>query len=452
VGESLSPAGDLDAAAAAAAAVAPASLPVSRPGFASVLHNRYFVLIWIAQIASQTAQNSLWFALLILVGGQTGRSPASVGLTIVLVQLPTVLFSSISGVLVDRVSKQAVLVGTNAIRVVGVILYLLFETHVAGLYLVTFFVATVSQPFAPAEGSTLPILVDREELIAANSLFQTTFMASQALGFAVAPIAIGLLGMHITLFVIAGLFALAAVVLLPLPAETRVRNPSGSVGLREIVQRILKDLREVGVFIVRDPPLARALFQIALAPTLLLVLAEVGQDYLTRTLGIGATSTALFFLLAPAGAGLAIGLAILGHWGYALRKDRLVLVALIALGFTVIGLASVPTIALMWRGIAQLGWQVPSGVQYILTMVPFTALMGIEVAFINAPVQTIVQQRAKPELRGRVLALQQTITAGMAIPPLVLIGGFAALVGTPATLSVVGVVLVLIGLVYVYYS
>ena len=85
-------------------------------------------------------------------------------------------------------------------------------------------------------------------------------------------------------------------------------------------------------------------------------------------------------------------------------------------------------------------------------MVPIVALMGVEVAFINAPVQTIVQQRAKPELRGRVLALQQTLTAAMAIPPLILVGGVASVVGTPATLTLMGLLLVAVGLAIVYYS
>jgi hypothetical protein len=38
-----------------------------------------------------------------------------------------------------------------------------------------------------------------------------------------------------------------------------------------------------------------------------------------------------------------------------LRKDRLVLVSLISLGVTVIGLASVPTIALLWHGLVPQG-------------------------------------------------------------------------------------------------
>lgn len=421
-------------------------------GFIAVLKNRAFLSIWSAQITSQTAQNSLWYALIVMVSELTGRSPAGIGFTIILVQIPTVLFSSVSGVLVDRVSKRMILVGTNVIRVAGVLLYVVFQRDVGGLFLVTFAVAVVSQPFAPAEGSSLPLLVKGEQLITANSLFQMTFMASQAVGFALSPIAIGFLGIRTTLFVLAGLFALAAVVLVPLPSITDERQPIGDLRWKELAGRVWSDLTEVGHFILDDAQLAIALFQIALAPTLLLLLAEIGPDFLTYTLHIPQTSTSLFFLLAPAGLGLALGIGILGQWGHRLRKERLVLVSLIALGITVIGLAAVPTLATFWKSLAALGIGIPTGVQLTVTMVLITTLMGIEVAFINAPVQTIVQERATPKIRGRVLAMQQTITAAMAIPPLIVVGGVAALVGAPATLTLMGLAIIIIGLGIVYYS
>jgi hypothetical protein len=118
----------------------------------------------------------------------------------------------------------------------------------------------------------------------------------------------------------------------------------------------------------------------------------------------------------------------------------------------VIGLASVPILGTFWDGIRRLGLGIPQGVQLTVTMVPISALLGILVAFINAPVQTIVQQRAKPELRGRVLAMQQTLTAAMAIPPLILVGGIAAIFGTPATLTMMGLAIIVVGLVLVYYA
>jgi MFS family permease len=385
-----------------------------------------------------------------MVGAMTKQSTLGVGVTIILVQIPTVLFSSVSGVFVDRVSRRDILLGTNLIRVVGVLLYLILQHNLFGLYAVTFVVAVISQPFAPAEGSTIPLIVGERQLIAANSLFQTTFMASQAVGFALAPILIGLVGTQATLLVIAGAFAVAAASLFPLPLVTRSHASDRPFSMEDFISRMWYDLREAFHFVVDDPPLAVALIQISLAPTLLLVLATVGQDFVTNTLHIGQTSTGLFFLLAPAGLGVGLGIFILGRWGTKLRMERLVLVSLIALGVTVIGLAAVPLEASFWQSLHNAGLPIPAGVGFTVTMFPITVLMGLEVAFINAPAQTIIQERAAPSIRGRVLAMQQTLTAGLAIPPLILVSGTAAIIGTPATLTLAGLTIVAIGLVIVY--
>lgn len=425
-------------------------LPVGSPGFLGVLRNRDFLSLWLAQVTSQTAQNTLWFTLILMVGAMTHQSTLGVGLTIILVQIPTVLFSSVSGVFVDRVSRRDILLGTNLIRVVGVLLYLILQHSLIGLYAVTFLVAVISQPFAPAEGSTIPLVVGEQQLIAANSLFQSTFMASQAVGFALAPIAIALLGIRNTLLVLTALFAVAAVSLIPLPEVTRVHASDRPFSVEDFISRIWHDLREALHFIVDDRPLAVALIQISLAPTLLLVLAAVGQDFVTNTLHLGQTSTGLFFLLAPAGLGLGLGIGILGRWGTNLRKERLVLVSLIALGITVIGLAAVPLEASFWQSLHNAGLPIPAGVGFTVTMFPITVLMGLEVAFINAPAQTIIQERANPSIRGRVLAMQQTLTAGLAIPPLILVAGAAAIIGTPATLTLAGLAIIIVGLAIVY--
>lgn len=428
----------------------PRHLGLAAPGFLGVLRNRDFLSLWTAQVTSQTAQNTLWFALILMVGSMTRQSTLGVGITIILVQIPTVLFSGVSGVFVDRVSRRDILLSTNLIRVVGVVLYVVLQHNLLGLYLITFLVAVISQPFAPAEGSTIPLVVGERQLIAANSLFQMTFMASQAVGFAIAPIAIALIGIQNTLFVLAALFGVAALALIPLPPATRVHASGRPFSFEDLLSYVWHDLREAFHFVADDRPLAVALIQISLAPTLLLVLAAVGQDFVANTLHMGQTSTGLFFLLAPAGLGLGLGMFVLGRWGTRLNKERLVLVSLIALGVTVIGLAAVPLEASFWQSLHNAGLPIPAGVGFTVTMFPVTVLMGLEVAFINAPAQTIIQERAAPSIRGRVLALQQTLTAGLAIPPLILVSGAAAIIGTPATLTLAGLVIIAIGLVIVY--
>jgi len=419
-------------------------------GFGSVLRNRSFLALWAAQITSQSAQNSVWYVLIILIANLTGGNVLGVGGIIVMVQLPTVLFSSVSGVLVDRVSKQSVLIGTNFIRAAAVVGYLFFQGSGEALYLITFFVAVISQPFQPAEGSTIPLIVRKEQLITANSLFQGTAMASQLSGFVLAPILLNFGGTDFTLFFLIGLFSFAGLILFLLPPATRRRTVVAHSGFLDAAGKVWHDLAEGARFILADRKLLMALVQISFAPALLLILAEIAPGFVRSVLHI-TNANSMFFVLAPAGLGLGVGLFILGHWGERLRKDRLVVVALLALSVTILGLADVPSLSHeFWLPFTLVGLRLPPDVAMILIMMPISLLAGMEVSFINAPIQTIVQERASERVRGRVLAMQQTLQSAIAIPPLLAIGAITTAVGVQGALGLVGVLLFMVALASVY--
>ena len=112
--------------------------------------------------------------------------------------IPAILFGSVAGVFVDRWSKKVVLVASNIWRGILVLLIppLLWLTHdwqpvgvlpVGFLIIlgVTFLVSTLTQFFAPAEQSAIPLIVQEQDLLSANSLYTTTMMASVIVGFAV---------------------------------------------------------------------------------------------------------------------------------------------------------------------------------------------------------------------------------------------------------------------------
>src|ERR1035437_9123801 len=134
----------------------------------------------------------IWWALFIQIANLTGKNTIGVGIGILMVQLPTILFAGLSGVLVDRFSKQAILVSSNAVRAVGCLGYLLFLNQVTALYAITFAVAVVNQPFQPAETASIPLLVEERQLLAANALFQITFLSSQVIGYTLAPLLVAL--------------------------------------------------------------------------------------------------------------------------------------------------------------------------------------------------------------------------------------------------------------------
>ncbi len=74
-----------------------------------VLSNRGFRLLWMAQIISQSAQNAILYALLIIVLALT-ESTTSTSVVVLSFVVPTVVFGIFAGVLVDRWSKRRLLI------------------------------------------------------------------------------------------------------------------------------------------------------------------------------------------------------------------------------------------------------------------------------------------------------------------------------------------------------
>src|SRR5690349_498527 len=154
--------------------------------FGRVLKNRSFLLLWLAQLLSQIVFNAANYGVIALVTAIT-HSTVMVGLAIVSFTLPAVPFSLLAGVYVDRLDKRLVLWVSNALRAIttGLIVFaLLWNPHVlVPLFLLTFVISLVTQFFIPAEASAIPLLVSKNDLAPALSLFNITLTIAQALGF-----------------------------------------------------------------------------------------------------------------------------------------------------------------------------------------------------------------------------------------------------------------------------
>ena len=157
-------------------------------GYRSLLRNRFFLRLWVAQLLSQTIQNAANYGLLVLIAELTGSSTL-IGLAIISFSVPAVLFGVPAGVIVDRFNRRHVLWMSNLLRglcAFGFVVNLIVDRHdVLPIYVLTFFIAVISQFFTPAEGAAIPLLVKDEELLNALSLFNITFTLAQALGFVV---------------------------------------------------------------------------------------------------------------------------------------------------------------------------------------------------------------------------------------------------------------------------
>src|SRR5204863_1722411 len=119
----------------------------------SIWHNREFLLLWLAQAISQTAQNAIWYGIVVLVQ-QLINSSTQLSLAVLTLIIPSVIFGVLAGVYVDRWDKRKVLIATNVIRggiAFSYALFGLFQLPLGLLFLVNFLFSTVGQFFAPAE-------------------------------------------------------------------------------------------------------------------------------------------------------------------------------------------------------------------------------------------------------------------------------------------------------------
>lgn len=162
----------------------------------TLLGQRNFALLWWGGLISQMGNRVLTMALPFYIYAQTGSTVATATMMLAMI-LPSMLFSSIAGVFVDRWDRRQVMIITNFILVFTLLplLFLQRTGWVWLVYLVAFLEATVSTFFYPAENALLPQVVNNEQLLAANTLNSLNNMLASLIGPALGGILLGRWGL-----------------------------------------------------------------------------------------------------------------------------------------------------------------------------------------------------------------------------------------------------------------
>jgi MFS family permease len=437
-------------------AVNPSAPTVSR-GFATLLRNKLFLRLWMAQLISQTIMNAANYAMIVLVTKESDSSLATSG-AIVAFSLPALFFGAPAGVLVDRFDRRLVLWVSNVLRAIATVVFI-FALIVAPrsiwpVYALTFFIAMVGQFFTPAEGAAIPRLVHRGELMNALALFNITFTLAQAAGLIViGPIALLLIpefrlggaqyGFTVTpiisLFVvITALYLVCALLILAIPNRV-LRSPDATVVSASGKRRRHEGARLKGIwsgimesyrFIRSDAVLHIAVWQLTIAGIIVSVVAMIAPRFVQIFFHKPPEAAALVFI--PAGIGLVIGSAVTPMIARRLRYARTITAGVILLAgsiaLLVIGYASAPYI---------FGEQWWSAWPYLGGMLTFTFLIGIGLDLINVPAQTMVQERSPDRIKGRVLAVQIMLLNAIIVVYVPAVGWIADHLGLAAALIIV---------------
>ena len=269
-------------------------------------NNRNFRLLYIGQTISQLGD---WFnavAVYALLLDLTGSATAVAWMMIVQF-LPVAIIGPLAGVVVDRVNRRRLMIGTDLLRG-GLILTLLFIRRPDQVWIayVVMAVAVGAQAFfEPARTATIPNVTSPEELLPANALSSATWAAMLALGASIGGLVTALAGRNIAFIVNALSFFASAFFI----AKTRYDatpaakpRPEGFLALTGIT-----DLIE-GVRYVRQRSHVAALMLVktgwGLAGGVLLLLTIFGQRVFPLA---GGSAAGIGVLYAARGVGASLG-------------------------------------------------------------------------------------------------------------------------------------------------
>lgn len=257
----------------------------------------YFPL-WLGQLISNFGDTLHYIALVVLVFQLTGQGLAVAGL-VAAEAIPILVLGPIAGVIIDRFSRKAVLIGADLFRA-GLVLTLLWPQGAWHAYLVAAGLAAGNAFFNPTVQAVIPVLTTEEQRLAANSVGWSTGRLVQILASAVAGGIIALIGTGPAFMLNAGSFVASAILIstLHLPAHA---GQLGSATKRGLVS-YLGDARAGLGFAARDGFVSRLLFVQALASlatgatgAMLVVLSErhlglqpAGFAWLIGAIGVGA--------------------------------------------------------------------------------------------------------------------------------------------------------------------
>ena len=137
----------------------------------TLLRQRNFARLWFGGLISLMGDRVLMVALPFFVYQETGSTIAS-AVMVTAELLPRLLFGSIAGVYVDRWNRKNVMVMTSLAQGLVILPLFLVEsgTSMWIVYLISFLQVTLAMFFGPAESALLPLLVEEEQLLPANSL------------------------------------------------------------------------------------------------------------------------------------------------------------------------------------------------------------------------------------------------------------------------------------------
>jgi len=413
-----------------------ADLPaLSRGAYRRLAANPRFRRLWVSQFVSGVGDWLVIGFLMPLVTSLSGGSSFAVAGILIAKIIPSLVFSSVTGVLVDRFDRRRLMIACDVVRAV-LALALMTTNSLALIYLVVLLMETASIFFFPAKSALIPYLAEEGDITSANGLSYTTQQASMLVGLTASGAILAAFERAVRLVLAAklpivsrfvGLFAPALLgpragvivdsltFLVSAVAIWRIGKVARSVrgsGARLDLSLIGKDVRESFAFLRDHRELRGLLVTIGFAILGGGTIVPVGLVYVQHNLTGGVpileriqalrtlVAAPQTFILVFLAFGMASGALLVPRLSHRVPLTWLFAGSVAAFGVSMLAFASV-------------------GIYWIAAL--FAVAAGFSIAMVTVAGNTYVVQTTADELRGRVFtALESVIRVSLLVSMIVM--------------------------------
>lgn len=374
------------------------------PKAKSVLSIPNFRNLWIGQTISQIGDGLTNLAVLIVINNLTGSTVALATMTIA-IALPQLLFGLLAGVFVDRWDRKRIMIVSDVVRGVMVLGFILVRRpeDVWFFYIVGFLQAAVGTFFDPAKSALIPAIVERDSLLSANALSQTTRVITGVIGSALAGVMVGLFGSAWPVFSLDALtFFVSALFIarISAPHQAPVAAKEGSV------REVFAELRDGLQYLFSRQLLTGVVMTFAVTMLGLGAVNVLFVPFLVNLLEV--RTEALGVVEAAQVVGMVVGSGLV-----AALAARIKPVHIIVAGVGLVGLL----IALI--GAATTLWVVLVGLFFV----------GLFITPVQAAASTVLQSHVSADKRGRVSSVMNTVITLASVISMALAGVLGDVLG-----------------------
>jgi MFS family permease len=388
------------------------SAPVS---FGRVLRNRQFFALWLANLVSNFGDWLALMGLFTLLAFRWKGTPSQVSGIMIAFVIPMALFGPIAGVFIDRWNIKRTMIASDVIRAILAAL-LALATMTSQIYLIVFAMSAVSAFFMPAQMVAIPRLVRREELLVANALNSQTMNFNRVIGPAAASALVGWAGEKICFYLDAITFVFSAGLLM-LVVLPHAKNEA-QAEKKHIVKELMEGLR----FIISHRAI---LFLIGSMAAAILAIGAFDALVVIYVRDVLASQSQLFgAMISLVGVTTILGAGIIGKFGQHHSKLLLVVTGIMVIGVSIFILAAF------------------SDVRVTLGC---CLLLGLGVAGVLVPSQTLIQEETPSEILGRVSSTSMSLMTVAQLLSFLVAGRVADWIGIRNLYYLVAILLVLIG-------